>query len=67
LKSQYIFRVRARNFYGWGEYSEESRLVSLADLTILAEQQSIGLIFSIILLGVIILGAFALLFIYRKC
>lgn len=66
LKSYYNFRVRAKNSYGWGSYSNESEVVSLAELTLVAEPQGVGVIIGIIFLSSFILGLFALLFILGK-
>jgi hypothetical protein len=66
VKNFYNFRVRAKNSYGWGAYSNESVLVSLAELTLVAEPQSVGIIIGMISLSFILLGLFGILFYIGK-
>lgn len=66
-RNSYNFRVRAKNSYGWGSYSNESGIVSLSELTLVAESpHSVGVIIGIILLSSFVLGLFGLLFILRE-
>lgn len=66
LDKQYSFRVRAKNVYGWGEYSEETISVTLANLTVVAESQSFGIILGSVFLVCFMLAGFAFLTIFRK-
>ncbi|CAG7725945.1 unnamed protein product [Allacma fusca] len=64
MEALYEFRVRAKNTYGWSDYSPESGTVSLASLTVVAEPQPIGVIFGTVSLAILILSIIGVLLIY---
>jgi len=64
MDSFYFFRVRALNSYGWGLYSSDSSVVSLASLTVVAEPQSVGVIMGTISLAIFALAIIGSIFIY---
>ena len=66
IEKQYSFRVRAKNVYGWGEYSEESSSVSLAALTLVAESQGFGIVLGSVFLACLMLASCAFLTLFCK-
>lgn len=59
---KYVFRVRAKNRYGWSDSSEKSKSFDFTEAAKLANQQQLGLVLGItlpvIILGIIFVGIF---------